>query len=165
VYRVFMVTYASRMPRSGSIAVDCHCYAEYLPARVKIYRATVLRIMHFLPQSDRRRLRSAVVSWVRRHLQRLAHFLALLLQKLISGLESAIELLGCEPDRRWENALILHAVKTGKGNIDSICKRAKSLADKGHTEDALSLYIKVRLRLFTSCPFLRHENCYLPCSL
>jgi hypothetical protein len=68
---------------------------------------------------------------------------ALLLQQLILGLEQLIELLGCEPDRRWENALILHMWGEEKIDASKIAARAKQLADKGNTEDALNLYIKV----------------------
>ena len=41
--------------------------------------------------------------------------------------------------------ILLNAVGAGKGSVDSICKRAKTLAEKGHTEDALNLYIKVMI--------------------
>jgi len=95
-------------------------------------------------KDDERKPRSVGMrGWFQSHLRKLAQFLALLLQKLISGLEHTIELLGCEPDRRWENSSIFNAVGAGKGSVDSICKRAKTLADKGYTEDALNLYIKV----------------------
>lgn len=65
------------------------------------------------------------------------------MQQVILGLEQLIELLGCEPDRRWENALILHMWGEEKIDASKIATRAKQLADKGNTEDALNLYIKV----------------------
>lgn len=95
-----------------------------------------------MPEQEPRKLATSqhIQAWARR----IAQLIALVLQRLILGLEQLIELLGCEPDRRWENALVLHACGAGKGDVKSICKRAKMLAEKGYTEDALSLYVKVR---------------------
>lgn len=58
-------------------------------------------------------------------------------------LEAAIEWLGHEPERRWENILFLRGVEIRTPSPEVLSRRARTLAEQGDGEGALRLYVKV----------------------
>mmetsp|Transcript_16733 Transcript_16733/g.57111 ORF Transcript_16733/g.57111 Transcript_16733/m.57111 type:complete len:435 (+) Transcript_16733:345-1649(+) len=73
----------------------------------------------------------------------LAQWLARLLQHLVLGLEHVIELLGQEPERKWEIALYMQGVSVKPPSPAVLARRARQLAERGEAEAALRLYVKV----------------------
>ena len=57
-------------------------------------------------------------------------------------LESAIEWLGHEPERKWENVKFLEAIQIRTPSPIVLAQRAKVLIEKGDEEGALRLYVK-----------------------
>jgi len=66
-------------------------------------------------------------------------------QWVVNGLERGIELLGQEPERRWEALAGLGRDALGRAGASpaALAKRARALADRGDLEKALRLYIRV----------------------
>ena len=64
---------------------------------------------------------------------------------MVNGLERGIELLGQEPERRWEALAGLGRDALGRAGASpaALAKRARALADRGDLEKALRLYIQV----------------------
>jgi len=69
--------------------------------------------------------------------------LARLLQALVLWLEAAIEWLGHEPERRWEQLLFLRGLDARAPPPAALARRALLLARRGDGEGALRLYVKV----------------------
>mmetsp|Transcript_37181 Transcript_37181/g.44942 ORF Transcript_37181/g.44942 Transcript_37181/m.44942 type:complete len:433 (-) Transcript_37181:1314-2612(-) len=70
--------------------------------------------------------------------------LARFLQAIVLLLENTIEWLGYEPERRWETIMMLRGkVPVQTPSAPSLARKAKMLAEKGQTEAALRLYVKV----------------------
>jgi len=70
-------------------------------------------------------------------------FLARVLQMLVLHLEAAIEWLGHEPERRWENLLFLRGMEVSAPNVPKLTRRAATLHERGDGEGALRLYVKI----------------------
>jgi hypothetical protein len=70
-------------------------------------------------------------------------FLARVLQVLVLYLEAAIEWLGHEPERRWENLLFLRGMEVSAPNVPTLVRRATRLQERGDGEGALRLFVKI----------------------
>eukprot|EP00240_Pyramimonas_obovata_P002346 CAMPEP_0118928592 /NCGR_PEP_ID=MMETSP1169-20130426/5818_1 /TAXON_ID=36882 /ORGANISM="Pyramimonas obovata, Strain CCMP722" /LENGTH=444 /DNA_ID=CAMNT_0006870619 /DNA_START=555 /DNA_END=1889 /DNA_ORIENTATION=- len=78
----------------------------------------------------------------RNPLKLLGRLLAQLLQAMVLTLERAIEWLGHEPERKWENVKLLEAIQIRTPSPIVLAQRAKVLVEKGDEEGALRLYVK-----------------------